>query len=162
MTWDVRITSKIKSEDNAKEQVLHELSKKEAENTELLHVGDKWSDELRRELQLIRHFVIQSACNMRFPQICTLITDLSDQFTEREQKNDKNLLVLSELAFQGVDSPYLDLFQRVQAEYAETTKNKLRYRPKPLWKASAEKLLAHDWGFKGENFIDAFRDADDR
>ena len=162
MTWDIRITSKIRSEDNAKKQVLHALQKEEAENTVLLHVGDEWPDQLRRELQLIRHFVIQSACDMRFPQICTLITDLSDQMTKREEKNDKNLLLLAELAFQGVDSPYLDLFQRVPTEYLEEMKCKLRYRPKPLWKASADKLLAHEWGFRGENFIDAFRDTDER
>ena len=160
VTWDVRITSKVSSQDNALKEVLSALPKEQAENTEHLHVGDEWPDQLKRELQLMRHFVVQSACNQRFPRICTLLTDLYDRMAGRDEKNNASMRQLAELAFQGVDCPYLDLFSFVPAEFLSN--GVLRKRRKPLWKAQSDELLANQWQYKGTNYIDAFRDADDR
>ena len=160
VTWDVRITSKVSSQDNALKEVLSALPKEQAENTEHLHVGDEWPDQLKRELQLMRHFVVQSACNQRFPRICTLLTDLYDRMAGRDEKNNASMRQLAELAFQGVDCPYLDLFSFVPAEFLSN--GVLRKRRKPLWKAQSDELLANQWQYKGTNYVDAFRDADER
>ena len=161
MTWDVRITSKVRSRDNALKQVLRALPKEEAENTDHVHVLDGWSNQLKRELQLIHHFVVQSACNQRFPKICNLLTDCFDRMCERRERADADIHALSELAFQGVDSPYLDLFSRVPARFI--AQGRLKRSKLPLWKASSNELLAKQWHYKAkDNCIDAFRDADDR
>ena len=58
VTWDVRITSKVRSRDNALKEVLSSLPKEEAENTDQVLVDNGFSNQLKRELQLIRHFVV--------------------------------------------------------------------------------------------------------
>ena len=58
VTWDVRITSKVRSRDNALKEVLSTLPKEEAENTDQVLVDNGFSNQLKRELQLIRHFVV--------------------------------------------------------------------------------------------------------
>ena len=139
VTWDVRITSKVLARDNAQKAVLAALPKEVAENTDQVHVGQGWENQLKRELQLIRHFIVQSACISRFPKICTLVTDLHDRMDERRHKDNIELRKLAELAFQGVDSPYLDLFARVPGDYIAN--GRLQWRGRPLWKASAVELL---------------------
>lgn len=139
ITWDVRITSKVRAQDNAKKEILRPLPKEVAQNTTPVHVGQTHKDKLKREVQLMRHFMMQSVYNRRFPKICTLVTDLHDRMKVREQRYDDRLRKLAELAFQGVDSPYLDLFSRVPEEFL--TKGRLQWRKRPLWMASTRDLL---------------------
>ena len=81
---------------------------------------------------------------------------------ERKECRSADIHKLAELAFQGVDSPYLDLFSRVPQRFM-TEGGRLKRRRLPLWKASSRELLAKQWLYKGkDNCIDAFRDADDR
>lgn len=87
----------------------------------------------------MRHFTMQSTYNRRFPKICTLITYIHDRMKVRTQRFSDHLRKLSELACQGVDFPYLDLFSRVPEVFF--TKKRLRGRKRPLWQAVTKDLI---------------------